>query len=74
MPPASIWPASRRPTCSSAAAAFRRARRRMQDDEIDRLGTELALEQWHLPQLPVAGMGPAEIADLAASIRPGSAR
>ena len=66
--------ASRTPTCSRAAAAFRRARRAMQDDEIARLGAELALEQWHLPQLPVAGLGPADVADLAASIRPGAAR
>jgi anion-transporting ArsA/GET3 family ATPase len=51
------------------AASFRRARRRMQDDEIARLGVELALEQWHLPQLPVAGMDAADIAVLAASIR-----
>jgi len=56
------------------AATFRRARRRMQDEEIERLRTELALAQWHLPQLPVAGMGPAEIADLAASIRLGNVR
>ena len=51
------------------AAAFRRSRRRMQDDEIERLRAELALEQWHLPQLPVAGMGPAEVTTLAASIK-----
>ena len=51
------------------AAAFRRSRRRMQDDEIERLRAELALEQWHLPQLPVAGMGPAEVATLATSIK-----
>jgi anion-transporting ArsA/GET3 family ATPase len=50
------------------AATFRRSRRAMQDEEIARLGVELALEQWHLPQLAVAGMGPDDIADLAASI------
>jgi len=50
------------------AAAFRSSRRAMQDDEIARLGLELALEQWHLPQLPVAGMGPADVADLASAI------
>ena len=35
---------------------------------------ELALEQWHLPQLPVAGLGPSDVADLAASIRAGTSR
>ncbi|MET0909641.1 MAG: ArsA-related P-loop ATPase [Ilumatobacteraceae bacterium] len=50
------------------AAAFRRARLTMQDDEIARLRLELALEQWHLPQLAVAGMGPDDIAHLAAAI------
>ena len=51
------------------AATFRRARRRMQDDEIERLGIELALEQWHLPLLPVAGLGPDDIDLLATSMR-----
>ena len=32
------------------------SRRQMQDEEIARLGRELALEQWHLPLLPVAGL------------------
>jgi len=50
------------------AATFRRSRRSMQDDEIARLGVELALVQWHLPQLAVAGMGPDDIAELAAAI------
>ncbi|MET0326501.1 MAG: ArsA-related P-loop ATPase [Ilumatobacteraceae bacterium] len=50
------------------AAAFRRSRRSMQEDEIARLGLELALDQWHLPQLAVAGMGPDDIATLAAAI------
>ena len=46
----------------------------MQDDEIARLGAELALEQWHLPLLPVAGLGPTDVADLAASLRAGTPR
>ena len=51
------------------AATFRRARRRMQDEEIARLGDELALDQWHLPLLPVAGLSTADVATLAASLR-----
>ena len=68
--PTSISPATRTPPCSGGPA-FRRSRRRMQDEEIERLRAELALEQWHLPQLPVSGMGPAEVAVLAASIKAG---
>ena len=55
----------------SAAATFRRARRAVQDTEIARLGTQLALEQWHLPMLPVAGLDAAAVATLAASMRAG---
>jgi arsenite-transporting ATPase len=51
------------------AATFRRARRAMQDDEIARLGAELALAQWHLPMLPVAGLGAGDIDTLAAALR-----
>jgi anion-transporting ArsA/GET3 family ATPase len=51
------------------AAEFRRARCQMQDDEIGRLGRELALVQWHLPLLPVAGMDAADVAGLVAAIR-----
>ena len=51
---------------------FRRARLAMQRDEIARLGTELALEQWHLPMLPVAGLDAADVAVLAGSLRPGA--
>jgi anion-transporting ArsA/GET3 family ATPase len=51
------------------AAAYRRARRAMQADELDRLAKELALPQWHLPLLPVAGLGAVDVATLAASIR-----
>jgi arsenite-transporting ATPase len=39
-----------------AAARFRRARRAMQRAEVERLATELALPQIHLPLLPVAGI------------------
>ena len=53
----------------TAAAEFRRARHAVRDAEIDRLGTHLALEQWHLPMLPVAGLGADDIAVLAASMR-----
>lgn len=55
----------------AAAAAFRRGRVQLQRDEIARLHTELALEQWHLPMLPVAGLGAGDVAALAASMRPG---
>ena len=55
-----------------AAAEFRRARLHMQREEIDRLATELALEQWHLPMLPLAGLDAADVTMLAASMRPGS--
>ena len=56
------------------AASFRRSRRQVQEEEIGRLRAELALEQWHLPQLPVAGLGPSDVAGLAASIRAGTAQ
>ncbi len=51
------------------AATFRRARRRMQDEEIARLSKELALEQWHLPQLAVAGLGADDVVELAGALR-----
>ena len=53
----------------AAAADFRRARRAVQDTEIARLDEQLALEQWHLPMLPVAGLGAADVAVLSRSIR-----
>ena len=53
----------------AAAARFRRARHAVQDDEIGRLGEQLALEQWYLPMLPVAGLGADDIDSLAASLR-----
>ena len=48
----------------AAAAEFRRARRAVQDTEIARLDEQLALEQWHLPMLPVAGLAAADVAVL----------
>ncbi len=64
------WPgAARHRALLTEAATFRRARRQMQDGEIARLADELALDQWHLPLLPVAGLGPADVARLATSLR-----
>lgn len=53
----------------TAAATFRRARLQMQADEIARLAAEVALEQWYLPLLPVAGLDAADVATLAGSLR-----
>jgi hypothetical protein len=53
----------------TAAAEFRRARRAVQHAEIERLGEQLALEQWYLPMLPVAGLAADDVAVLARSIR-----
>ena len=52
-----------------AAAAFRRSRLAMQRDEIARLSSELALEQWYLPMLPVAGLDAADVKVLAGALR-----
>ncbi len=38
------------------AARFRRARLKLQREEIERLGGELPLDQWQLPLLPVAAL------------------
>lgn len=54
------------------AATFRRARLAMQDDETARLGRELGLEQWHLPLLPVAGLGADDVGTLVAEMRAGA--
>jgi arsenite/tail-anchored protein-transporting ATPase len=51
------------------AAEYRRARRRMQTEELGRLAAELALTQWHLPLLPVAGLDAGDVATLAAAMR-----
>ena len=51
---------------------FRRARLAMQRVEIARLSAELALEQWHLPMLPVAGLDATDVTVLSGSLRPGA--
>jgi anion-transporting ArsA/GET3 family ATPase len=51
-----------------AAARFRRARHDVQSAELARLAAEVALPQVHLAQLPVAGLGPGEIAALAEAL------
>ena len=51
------------------AASFRRARHAVQDAEIGRLGEQLALAQWYLPMLPVAGLDAGDIDSLVASLR-----
>ncbi|CAN5861694.1 hypothetical protein BH18ACT2_BH18ACT2_06730 [soil metagenome] len=50
------------------AARFRRARLEVQRTEIERLRVELALDQWHLPLMPVAAMGPADVRSLAGEL------
>ena len=52
----------------TAAAQFRRARRAVQDAEIERLGEQLALDQWYLPMLPVAGLDAGDVTVLAGSL------
>jgi arsenite/tail-anchored protein-transporting ATPase len=51
------------------AAAYRRDRRAMQAEEVARLGRELALPQWHLPLLPVAGLGADDVTALIKAMR-----
>jgi anion-transporting ArsA/GET3 family ATPase len=51
-----------------AAAAFRRARRAVQDEELERLAAELPLPQVHVRALPTAGLTAADIAVLAAEL------
>jgi anion-transporting ArsA/GET3 family ATPase len=53
----------------AAAANFRRARRAMQDAEIERLGEQLALDRWYLPMLPVAGLDTDDVDSLVMSLR-----
>jgi anion-transporting ArsA/GET3 family ATPase len=50
------------------AAEFRNVRRAAQREELDRLSRELALDQMVLPQLPVAGVTPAELKALTAAL------
>lgn len=51
-----------------AAARFRRSRRAVQTDELERLSSGLPLPQVRLPALPVAGMSPAHVAALVAAL------
>jgi anion-transporting ArsA/GET3 family ATPase len=67
-----LAPAGRAAAVLEEAAEFRRARLQLQREEIARLRAELALEQWHVPMLAVAGLGADDVAALAASMRPGS--
>ena len=53
-----------------AAARFRLERLAVQRAEIDRLASEVPLPQIHLPQRPVAGLRPDDIAVLASGIAP----
>ena len=53
------------------AADFRRSRQQVQDEEIARLGRELALDQWLLPLLPVAGLDAEHVKLLAGVIQGG---
>ena len=55
----------------AGAADYRRSRLDMQDEEIARLARELALEQWQLPLLPVAGLDAEHVKLLAGSLRGG---
>ncbi len=50
------------------AAEFRRARRAMQAEELERLGRELALDQLHVPLVPTAGMTAVEVTELAEAL------
>jgi arsenite/tail-anchored protein-transporting ATPase len=51
------------------AATYRRDRRSMQAAEISRLARELALPQWHLPLLPVAGLSGDDVTALIKAMR-----
>jgi anion-transporting ArsA/GET3 family ATPase len=55
----------------SRAADYRRSRLARQDEEIARLARELALEQWQLPLLPVAGLDAEHVKILAGALRGG---
>lgn len=52
----------------AAAAHYRNARRRLHQRELTRLADQLALEQIHLPHLPTAALGPADVEHLAAML------
>jgi arsenite/tail-anchored protein-transporting ATPase len=52
----------------AAAASYRTARRTLHRRELDRLSDQLALPQWTLPQLPVAGLDASSIGVLVAEL------
>lgn len=51
-----------------AAAEFRRARRAVQEEELQRLAAELPLPQIHVRALPTAGLTPDDVAVLATEL------
>jgi anion-transporting ArsA/GET3 family ATPase len=51
------------------AADYRRARHQLQDDEIGRLSGAIAVDQWQLPLLPVAGLSAEDVKTLARALR-----
>jgi arsenite-transporting ATPase len=53
-----------------AAARFRRSRRAVQTNELERLSNGLPLPQVRIPALPVAGLSPADVLALVASQAP----
>src|SRR5690606_32973132 len=55
-----------------AAAEFRRARRAVQDAELDRLAGALPLRQVHVRALPTAGLTADDVAVLAAELGAGA--
>ena len=57
------------PTPRAGRPTYRRDRRAMQAAEIARLASELALQQWHLPLLPVAGLGGDDVTALIKAMR-----
>jgi anion-transporting ArsA/GET3 family ATPase len=54
-----------------AAAAFRKERRALQDEQLARLSEALPLPQIHLPALPVTSLGAAELEQLATALLAG---
>jgi anion-transporting ArsA/GET3 family ATPase len=56
-----------------AAAAFRLSRQRLQQEQAARLAEALPLAQLHLPILFTAGIGPAQVDDLAEALAAGVA-
>jgi arsenite-transporting ATPase len=61
-------PAGRDGELLTQAADYRRSRRQMQDEEIERLAGALSVEQWRLPLLPVAGLNAEHVKALAGAL------